>query len=162
MSNGTGREKRKTKWIFVKIFKTHSNPTPSPSNAKPLPEPIVPMSELDPLIIDDQQPSTSTDHDHISEVSSDGSDGDKNKDAALTVDIDDFDPVDPATWHTLVIHRLIEIIVLKDVVQIKENFPVDETGKKFSAKQYMRTLANFEKVDRDWLVYSTKINAIFL
>lgn len=42
-----------------------------------------------------------------------------------------------------------------------ENFPVDETGRKFSSTQYLRKLPNGEKVNRDWLVYSKKINAVF-
>lgn len=142
-------EKEKLSGALTKFLKHNcSTPNPSPSNVELVAEP---------LVIDDQQPSTSGAHISLnSEVSNSVSNDGEG--TAPTIDID-FP--DPATWPNLLSHRLIELIVTKGAVQIIENFPVDETGRKFSATQYMRKLPNGENVNRDWLVYSKKINAVF-
>ncbi|CAH0553118.1 unnamed protein product [Brassicogethes aeneus] len=71
------------------------------------------------------------------------------------------DIADPATWPNLLSNNLVELIVTKGAVQIIEDFPVDETGRKFSSVKYTRKLPNGEKVHRDWLVYSKTTNAVF-
>ncbi|XP_050304972.1 zinc finger MYM-type protein 5-like [Anthonomus grandis grandis] len=134
-----------TKFLGVKC----SNPNSLSSNAEP--SPTLPEQ----LHIDDQQPSTSTKQEDILETNT-------NKgnvtEAVIAVDVDFSDP---ATWPNPLGHRLTEIIVSKGAIQITENFPLEETGRKFLTTQYMRTLANSEKVNRDWLVYSKKVNVVF-
>lgn len=40
--------------------------------------------------------------------------------------------------------------------QIKENFPVNSDGRRFTDSNYLINMKNGEKISRSWLVYSVK------
>lgn len=130
-----------------------------PSCSSPNPPP---KRTADSMVIDDQQPSTSEMliplHLHCLFQLLSNPVSEDTESAPLMTDID---IADPSTWPNQLSHHLIQSIVTKGAVQIMENFLVDETGRKFSSTQYLRQLPNGEKVNRDWLVYSKKINAVF-
>lgn len=119
------------------------------------------------IIIEDQQPSTSgssgtpVSPDPTPELGHPVSENEERSEHSDIADISDIDIADPSTWPNNLSHHLIQSIVTKGAVQIKENFPVDESGRKFSATQYLRKLPNGEIVNRDWLAYSKKINCVF-
>lgn len=119
------------------------------------------------IIIEDQQPSTSgssgtpVSPDPTPKLGHPVSENEERSEHSDIADISDIDIADPSTWPNNLSHHLIQSIVTKGAVQIKENFPVDESGRKFSATQYLRKLPNGEIVNRDWLVYSKKINCVF-
>ena len=75
----------------------------------------------------------------------------------MALDVDD-----PGTWPTLLTNKIIDILIEQGPKQITNfNFPVDESGRKFSPSYYIKTLVNDEKISRDWLCYSKKLNRIF-
>ena len=85
-------------------------------------------------------------------------------------DIDEAEPLssslelaDIGTWPDSIDNQLLEILVKKGPVQRRDNFsfPSDETNRKFSTTYYDRILENGEKVPRNWLVYSSKLNKVF-
>ncbi|XP_023739035.1 uncharacterized protein LOC111887047 [Lactuca sativa] len=71
-----------------------------------------------------------------------------NVDVDGNVDFHTFDIFDPRNWVVLD-SNMINILALKG-------------PKRFSATYYTKTLPNGEKCDRDWLVYSKKIDNFFL
>lgn len=73
---------------------------------------------------------------------------------------------DPGLWPTNISQRDRDYIAKQGPVPVEVqggnyNFPVNDTGRKFSPNNYYRWLANGEKVLRDWLVYSKAIDSVF-
>ncbi|XP_024016126.1 zinc finger MYM-type protein 5-like [Eutrema salsugineum] len=73
------------------------------------------------------------------------------------------DMFDPGNWRN-VDTRLRELLVEKGpVARLPSDyqFPKDANGKHFSHACYIRVMANGEKVDRKWLVYSKAMDKVF-
>ncbi|XP_029154759.1 zinc finger MYM-type protein 1-like [Nylanderia fulva] len=71
---------------------------------------------------------------------------------------------DPGTWPNIIPNKCIETLVEIGPVHIDNNykFPVDEkTGRKFNILYFNKIMENGEKVKRNWLVYSIKLNRVF-
>ena len=75
----------------------------------------------------------------------------------------DLDFYDPGKWKN-VSSNLRDLIVekgpIRDIIS-NLGFPKDENSKHFFTIHYTRILANGEKYDRRWLVYSKELNKIF-
>jgi hypothetical protein len=73
----------------------------------------------------------------------------------------EYDIGDPFNWTPIINNRLLELIIQKGPVTPQNmKFPKDNNGRSFTAPQYMRLLPNGEKVQRTWLIYSTKSNSV--
>lgn len=70
---------------------------------------------------------------------------------------------DPGTWPNITSNKFIETLVKIGPVHTDNNykFSVDETGRKFNVSYFKKIMENGEKVKRNWLVYSVKLNRIF-
>lgn len=69
---------------------------------------------------------------------------------------------DPANWPDTISDNVRQVIVARGPVQVKDHdFPVNNSGRRFTTKNYLRTLKNGEIVQRRWLVYSTTHDAIY-
>jgi hypothetical protein len=69
---------------------------------------------------------------------------------------------DPGLWPELITSEISRILVKREPVQLKEhNYPVNENGRKFSDKYFIRQLSNGEQTVREWLVYSKSKNSVF-
>jgi hypothetical protein len=74
----------------------------------------------------------------------------------------EYDIGDPFSWPPIINNRLLELLVQKGPVTPQNmEFPKDNNGRPFSVSQYMRLLPNGEKVQRTWLIHSTKSNSVF-
>ncbi|XP_058783351.1 uncharacterized protein LOC131658032 [Vicia villosa] len=75
---------------------------------------------------------------------------------------EDRDIFDPAIWDSLE-SRMIDLLATKgpkrDLSIVKG--PKDKSFRRFTANLYTRVLPNGEKCDRDWLVYSKKLDKVF-
>ncbi|XP_058775971.1 uncharacterized protein LOC131650271 [Vicia villosa] len=74
----------------------------------------------------------------------------------------DYDIFDPRNWDRLQ-PKLIDLLVAKDPKRYNSivKGPRDNWNKRFTANLYTRALANGEKCDRDWLVYSKELDRVF-
>jgi hypothetical protein len=72
------------------------------------------------------------------------------------------DIFDPRTWNALD-NRMVDILVQKGPKRDLsiEHGPRDKFSRRFSALSYTRVLANGEKCDREWLVYSKELDKVF-
>ncbi|VFQ87752.1 unnamed protein product [Cuscuta campestris] len=81
---------------------------------------------------------------------------DKPMDSAL------FDIYDPRNWNTLD-SKSIDVLVKngpkRDASIVKG--PKDKFSRRFSSTFFTRYLANQERIDRDWLVYSNELDKVF-
>ncbi|GBP11718.1 Zinc finger MYM-type protein 5 [Eumeta japonica] len=68
----------------------------------------------------------------------------------------------PGLWPASITNDLVNILVSRGPVQLfNYNFPANDDGRKFANSYYSRNLPNGEKINREWLVYSTsKIQSI--
>ncbi|XP_045827742.1 zinc finger MYM-type protein 5-like [Trifolium pratense] len=73
-----------------------------------------------------------------------------------------FDIFDPRNWDALD-SKMIDLLVMegpkRDLSIV--NGPKDKSSRRFTANLYTRTLANGEKWDRKWLVYSKELDRVF-
>lgn len=78
------------------------------------------------------------------------------------VQIDQFE--DPGLWPDIISEdfqtQMFNHGVPKQIMDFK--FPLDLNNRCFSTSLYTRTMANGEKVPRNWLVYSKSKNAVLL
>jgi hypothetical protein len=78
-----------------------------------------------------------------------------------------FNTSDAATWSEHIDDDTICAVVRHGPIQIKSDthitFPVHKkfAGRRFIHNNYFRKLKNGEKVERCWLVYSMKVDAVF-
>jgi len=71
---------------------------------------------------------------------------------------------DPGTWPNIISNKFIETLVEIGPVHTDNNykFPVEEeTGRKFNILYFNKIMENGEKIKRNWLVYSVKLNRVF-
>lgn len=77
------------------------------------------------------------------------------------VEIDQFE--DPGLWPDIISQdfrtQIIDHGVPKQIMDF--NFPLDSNNRCFSISLYTRTMANGEKLSRNWLVYSKSKNTVF-
>lgn len=86
---------------------------------------------------------------------------DANADNANEND-EDINIFDPSIWDSLE-SRMIDLLATEDPkrdVSIVKG-PKDKSSRRFTSNLYTRVLPNWEKCDRDWLVYSKKIDRVF-
>ena len=70
---------------------------------------------------------------------------------------------DPSLWPSEVTDNIRLILVKKGPVQVKQRdclFPLTN-GRRFSENYYERVLCNNQKIERSWLLYSLKKDAVF-
>ncbi|CAH0551169.1 unnamed protein product [Brassicogethes aeneus] len=73
----------------------------------------------------------------------------------------DLEIADPASWKNLNDSQH-QIIIEKGPIQVKGiDFPKDDSGRHFSDLHYYRIISNGENVDRSWLIYSKRDDAVF-
>lgn len=76
--------------------------------------------------------------------------------------IDSLDYNDPGNWPDFCDDSFRMILVQNSPHQvIKHNFPKDSNNRRFSPTHYTRKLSNGEEVNRSWLMYSIKKDAVF-
>lgn len=63
---------------------------------------------------------------------------------------------DPAFWLKHLLDNERCELIKRGPVQIKENFPVNSDGRRFTNSNYFINMKNGEKISRSWLVYSVK------
>ncbi|KAJ0566669.1 hypothetical protein HanIR_Chr06g0276221 [Helianthus annuus] len=84
-----------------------------------------------------------------------------------TVDEDDINPVpdieifDPRNWGGLSNDMIKELVMKGPKRDMDVKGPVDKFGRHFSNTMYTRILSNRETCDREWLVYSKKLDKLF-
>ncbi|KAF5797875.1 putative transcription factor and/or regulators TTF-type(Zn) family [Helianthus annuus] len=77
-----------------------------------------------------------------------------NEDETINLD-------DPTEW-TVINTNLRDLLVEKGPVKIYDyDFPKDEYSRNFSSSFYMQKMANGEKYERKWLLYSIKLDRVF-
>lgn len=64
-----------------------------------------------------------------------------------------------ANYPTILTQNVCEKLVRKGPIQVITTFP-SKSGRSFSASYYTKQLPNREKIKRDWLIYSKKLDAI--
>ncbi|XP_022003071.1 zinc finger MYM-type protein 1-like [Helianthus annuus] len=84
-----------------------------------------------------------------------------------TVDEDDVNPVpdidifDPRNWGGLSNDMIKELVTKGPKRDMDVKGPVDKFGRHFSNTMYTRILSNRETCDREWLVYSKKLDKLY-
>ncbi|XP_022028498.1 zinc finger MYM-type protein 1-like [Helianthus annuus] len=84
-----------------------------------------------------------------------------------TVDEDDVNPVpdidifDPRNWGRLSNDMIKELVTKGPKRDMDVKGPVDKFGRHFSNTMYTRILSNRETCDREWLVYSKKLDKLY-
>lgn len=78
----------------------------------------------------------------------------------LFISTDDIDISDIANYPAVITTDFRLQVVRKEPIQIKIAFPKTD-GRSFSTSYYSKRMPNDELVNRDWLVYSQKLDAIF-
>lgn len=69
---------------------------------------------------------------------------------------------DPACWPLTLTNKIVEILIEKGPIQnVQAMYPNNIVGKSFSTNYFYRKMANGEKFNREWLLYSPKNDAIF-
>lgn len=69
---------------------------------------------------------------------------------------------DPGLWPASMTNNLVNILVSRGPVQLfNYNFPANDDGRKFANSYYSRNLPNGEKINREWLVYSTSKDSVY-
>jgi len=86
---------------------------------------------------------------------------DTDVDSSRLVWIDQFE--DPGLWPDIISHDFLTQIIDHGVPNqiMNFNFPLDSNNRCFSTALYTRTMANGEKLSRNWLIYSKSKNAVF-
>ncbi|CAK8542871.1 unnamed protein product [Lathyrus sativus] len=104
---------------------------------------------VDSVPIDDE---VNNDDDNLEEVNDDDDDDD---------DVD-YDIFDPRNWDRLQ-PKMIDLLVMKGPKRDNSivRGPRDNWNRRFTTNLYTRALANGEKCDRDWLVYSKELDRVF-
>ena len=72
-----------------------------------------------------------------------------------------LDCSDPALWPSVLSDDHRKLFVEKGPCRISFEYPTDENGRRFLERYYDRYLANGEKVNRVWLVYSPSTDSVF-
>ncbi|XP_023243666.1 zinc finger MYM-type protein 5-like [Centruroides sculpturatus] len=87
----------------------------------------------------------------------------KSMSISTTGRIENLNPQnDPGLWPLTITDVDRTEIVLKGPIQVKVDFfPVNDNGQRFSEYHYSKTLANGEKLDRRWMIYSQTKDAIY-
>ena len=72
-------------------------------------------------------------------------------------------PSDPALWNAFCMSsKTRQTLVERGPHQIKEfEFPINTGRRRFSSSHYLKVLSNGEFVERSWLIYSVKNDAVF-
>ncbi|KAL3277355.1 hypothetical protein HHI36_012705 [Cryptolaemus montrouzieri] len=69
---------------------------------------------------------------------------------------------DPGSWPASMTNDIVNILVSRGPVQLfNHNFPANIDGRKFANSYYSRNLPNGEKINREWLVYSTSKDSVY-
>ncbi|XP_071741415.1 uncharacterized protein [Rutidosis leptorrhynchoides] len=87
---------------------------------------------------------------------------DDDNEPAVNVDLHNVDIYDPREWDRLTTD-MIKVLVV-DGPKRDNSFkrgPKNQSSRRFSSFSYTRTLANNEKCDREWLVYSKELDRVF-
>ncbi|KAM7528024.1 hypothetical protein LguiB_031434 [Lonicera macranthoides] len=93
-------------------------------------------------------------------VNADGENRNENvNDDNVNINVDDLN--DPGNWKVHISQKEIDLLVERGPVRVSGlTYPVDKK-RSFSDKLYTQCLANGEKYDRPWLVYSLLKNKVF-
>lgn len=75
----------------------------------------------------------------------------------------DIIPSDPGLWPEIITNEIARILVTRGppLIDISFSFPSNKDKRKFSCKYFVRSLANGEKVERTWLIYSISKDSVF-
>ena len=75
----------------------------------------------------------------------------------------DIIPSDPGLWPERITNEIATILVKRGppLIDISFSFPSNKDKRKFSCKYFVRSLANGEKVERTWLIYSISKDSVF-
>lgn len=75
----------------------------------------------------------------------------------------DIIPSDPGLWPERITNEIARILVKRGppLIDISFSFPSNKDKRKFSCKYFVRSLANGEKVESTWLIYSISKDSVF-